>query len=208
MVLKLCASPSNSYLCWNNDPAEDGLHEAVLIECACLPEWVRRVCRERGLRLKYIFLTHGHYDHTLTYPEMREEFPEAVTVCHRDENAALTDIEANGSELFGNPTVYEPCEMTVTEGSVLKLHGAASDMELKVISTPGHTPGSVCLWCEEEGFMFTGDTVFADGGIGRTDLKGGNYSGIVSSLARLAGYPGETVIFPGHGAPSLIEREF
>ncbi len=207
MVLRLCSSPSNNYLCWNPEPAEDGLCEAVLVDCACLPEKVAAACRSRGLRLKYIFLTHGHYDHTVTFPEMREAFPGAPAMCHTDENAVLTDIESNVSDLFGNPTVYEPCEMTVSEGSVVRLHGAGSDLELKVVHTPGHTPGSVCLWCEKDEYMFTGDTLFADGGIGRTDFKGGSYPTIMRSLGRLAGFPGETVILPGHGEPSMIDRE-
>ena len=104
-------------------------------------------------------------------------------------------------------TVYEPCEMTVSEGSVVRLHGVVSDLELKVVHTPGHTPGSVCLWCEKDAYMFTGDTLFADGGIGRTDFKGGSYPTIMRSLGRLAGFPGETVILPGHGEPSMIDRE-
>jgi glyoxylase-like metal-dependent hydrolase (beta-lactamase superfamily II) len=91
----------------------------------------------------------------------------------------------------------------LADGQILHAGGA----DWKVITTPGHTPGSVCYWCEEAGVLISGDTLFA-GSIGRTDLKGGDYDSLIKSLMdKVMALPGETDVLPGHGRPTSIARE-
>ena len=91
----------------------------------------------------------------------------------------------------------------VADGEVLHVGGAG----WKVITTPGHSPGSVCYWCEAAGVLLSGDTLFA-GSIGRTDLPGGDYDALIHSVMdKLMALPGETDVLPGHGRPTSIARE-
>ncbi|MCR5694589.1 MAG: MBL fold metallo-hydrolase [Clostridia bacterium] len=226
MILRCCVEPSNTFLYINDSPRSDGKREAMLVDCSAPPETVKRACAERNAEIKYIVLTHGHYDHVTTFEEVRKAFPEALTVCHKFENATLTDVDANVSYLFDDPRVFTECEKTVGEGDLIVLKGdkvsedgSAEDgssgdgssgdgnATFKVIHTPGHTPGCICLYCEKDGIMFTGDTVFADGGIGRTDFKGGSMSILSSSLKRLSEFNDGIIILPGHGRTSTVGEE-
>ena len=90
----------------------------------------------------------------------------------------------------------------LTEGSTL----TAGGLSAKIVSTPGHTPGSVCLHFEDAQLMLTGDTLFA-GSCGRTDFPGGSMAQMKASLKRLAAFPPETEVIAGHGMPTTIARE-
>jgi glyoxylase-like metal-dependent hydrolase (beta-lactamase superfamily II) len=95
------------------------------------------------------------------------------------------------------PTVDVADGDTLTSGGV----------EWKVIGTPGHTPGGVCYWSQENNLLISGDTLFA-GSIGRTDLQGGDYDALMASIKeKLLNLPGETDVLPGHGQPTSIARE-
>jgi glyoxylase-like metal-dependent hydrolase (beta-lactamase superfamily II) len=79
--------------------------------------------------------------------------------------------------------------------------------ELEIVHIPGHTPGSVCWWCETAGVLISGDTLFA-GSIGRTDLEGGDYDALIKSIMdKVMSLPGDTDVLPGHGRPTSIARE-
>jgi len=93
-------------------------------------------------------------------------------------------------------------EALAKEGDVVELGG----LKLKIIETPGHSEDSICVVCEKEGIIFTGDTLFKSG-IGRTDLEGGDYGQIQKSLKRLMQYPDHYKIYPGHGPDSTIGKE-
>ncbi len=207
MIARCCTEPSNTFLYINDNPAEGGLKNAMLVDASCDLETLKRVLEKQGAVLKYIVLTHGHYDHVTSFEAIKAAFPEAQTVCHRLENATLTDVEANVSDLFEDPRVFPECEKTVDEGDEIILHGEAGDAVFKVLHTPGHTPGCICLYNEPEKFVFTGDTVFADGGVGRTDFKGGSMKVLNESLERLSHLGDEVTILPGHGRPSTVGDE-
>lgn len=187
---------SNVYVAW----CEKTLFGAV-IDCGAPPENIRDFVTREGINIEYIIMTHGHYDHVACVAEYKAAFPSARTVSHRSERLVLTDSEANVSLYFGTPTVYERAELEVLEGDRLEI-GSES---LYVMNTPGHTPGSICLYSEACGLLFSGDTVFANGW-GRCDFKYGDEGEMVASLRRIFALPGHTLILSGHGEAARIDR--
>ena len=142
-----------------------------------------------GLSLEAILLTHGHFDHVGAVKELAAE-----TGC---------DVYIHSSDLTMPPMMTAgPLYYTKTyaEGSQLNLAG----LEITVLHTPGHTPGSVCLLCGTS--LFSGDTLF-QGSCGRTDLPGGDWATILQSLKRLAGIEGNFWVFPGHGGSTTLRDE-
>ena len=142
-----------------------------------------------GLTLEAILLTHGHFDHVGAVKDLAAE-----TQC---------DVYLHPEDLSMPPMMTAgPLYYTKTygEGTQLKLAG----LELGVLHTPGHTPGSVCLLIEDA--MFSGDTLFA-GSCGRTDLPGGDWTTIRRSLAMLRDLPGDYRVFPGHNSATTLALE-
>ena len=141
-----------------------------------------------GLEVEAILLTHGHFDHVGAVKDMVAETDCDVYICEAD--LSLPPMFTNGKLYYTH---------TYGEGDVLHLAGLA----ISVLHTPGHTPGSVCLVCEN--MMFSGDTLF-EGACGRTDI-GGSWPQIQSSLARLAGLNTDYIVYPGHGGSTTLAME-
>jgi len=145
-----------------------------------------------------VLMTHGHYDHTACLDEWAE-FTDKIYISS-DEAKVLNEPLNNCSYLFDKPlkfsskTIDLPDELTI------------SDADIKVLRTPGHTPGSVCFFFEKEKVLFTGDTLFA-GSVGRSDLPLGDYGDLMSSLKSLVTLPDETICYPGHGFRTSIRTE-
>ena len=164
---------------------------------------ISRVIKESGAKLTHIMMTHIHPDHVLAAGKLQEEYPDATVMVHQDDMPFLLEdmieLAAFSFDLSDcrpfHPTIY------FEDGQQLKV----GEMEIKVIHTPGHTPGGVCLSVDK--VLFTGDTLFASG-IGRTDLSGGSYEQIMHSIReKLLVLPEETTIYPGHGPESTIGEE-
>ena len=152
-----------------------------------------------GYSFEYIINTHGHPDHTAGNRALKEK-SQVKILAHPDDVAMMTTKENLFSSLFE----FEPSpppDQLITEGHVITL----GDISLKVLHTPGHTPGGICLLCED--IIFTGDTLFADG-IGRTDFPGGNYTQLLSSIKnKLYSLNDQLRILPGHGEESTLGKE-
>ncbi len=185
---------SNTYLVYDEES-----REAMIVDCGNAPRDPLGVARELSLKIKYIVLTHAHYDHAEFVDEYARLLPDAEVIVHEREVAVMTDPVANVSQFFGTPRSYGYPTRTVKEGDALAL-GAA---EYRVLSTPGHTPGSICLYSRGERLMLTGDTLFRYG-YGRTDFKYGSDLDMMASLRRLAAMDGDITILPGHGESALI----
>ena len=147
----------------------------------------------KGLEVRYILLTHGHYDHTGAAAELAAAFPKAEVYIHekdyRDVDPSLFPLhtELSGVRFYG-------------EGDRLTL----GELELQVLHTPGHSEGSVTLRCGD--VLFCGDTLFA-GSCGRTDFPGGDTAKLLASLRRLGELEGDLQVLPGHMEDSTLSRE-
>jgi len=196
VTLTLGPLDTNCYLVWSGS---DG--DALLVDCAGDPEAILGEARGRELRIRLIVNTHGHIDHTDALAAVVRATLAQVAV-HELDASFLADPALSGAALFGFSQAAVTPQMRVREGDTVSLERA--DLSLKVLHTPGHTPGSICL--VSEGVLFSGDTLFA-GGIGRMDLPGGDEAAMMSSLSRLMELPGDLVVYPGHGPATTIREE-
>ena len=143
-----------------------------------------------GRSIAAILLTHGHFDHIGAVEKLMA--PETRLVIHEKDQNMLTDPTLNASlALLARPMAAPQATDLIREGDVLELAG----LEIKVLHTPGHTPGSVCY--QIGSLLFTGDTLF-DHGWGRTDLPGGNESDMFASLRRLMPLAKTLEVYAGH----------
>ena len=149
-------------------------------------------------RIDAVFLTHRHCDHIGAAKRVLDETGAQLFCPAIDRDAIANGDETTGAQLFGVHT--EPVPVTgVEEGWKMDLGG----MVLELLSTPGHTIGSGALHDAENKILFSGDTVFSGGGVGRWDLATGNYGQLVNSVARLSKL-GIERLYPGHG-PNMEE---
>lgn len=152
-------------------------------------------------KIEAILLTHGHFDHMLTLAEWKKETGAPICVCAADA-ANLTNSTLNCNRLFfGTDGVYPPADRLLREGDTVSF----GDETLSVLQTPGHTAGS-CLFLGGD-TLFTGDTLMAGGGYGRTDLPGSSPSALYDSLRRIFELPLSLRIYPGHGGDSTLANE-
>lgn len=158
-----------------------------------------------GLSVKYLINTHLHLDHAFGNGHVARTYG-VPTRAHAADIPLGADLKRQ-AELFG---IFDapisgigPVE-PLAEGDMLTL----GDNGIRVIHTPGHTPGGIALHAPSDGWVITGDSLFADGGIGRTDLPGGNHAQLIDSLKhKLFTLPGSTTVLPGHGPASTIADE-
>ena len=192
-VLRLGQIGTNCYIF-----RQEGSAKCGVIDPGDQGEQVARWLKGQGLEPEAVLLTHGHFDHILGIPGLREEWPDLPVYCHPADLG-----EGDTTSLFGQrfPTVRSFGNITpYQEGDVVNVAGIA----VEVLETPGHTPGSVTL--RAENVLFTGDTLFA-GSMGRTDFPGGDEGQIMKSLKRLAQLEGDYQVLPGHEGRSTLNRE-
>ena len=155
---------------------------------------------EAKLKIKYIFLTHGHCDHIAALKEVKET-TDAKIVIHEQDAHMLSSAESNLSFLLGEEFTQPLPDIKLTDNKEFKI----GDLVLNIIHTPGHTSGGISI--QVDNLVFTGDTLFA-GSIGRTDFPGGSYDKLIRSIKeKLLTLPDDTKIYPGHGEPSTIGYE-
>ena len=183
---------SNSYLIVSSG-------QAALIDAGVSTKAVLEELTKENAGLEYIFLTHGHFDHTVTADALREATG-AKLVIHKDDEEMLADAHKSALATFlGRYDTVKPCEKAIDDGERITL----GDEEITVIHTPGHSKGSVCYLIGDK--MFTGDTLF-NGGYGRYDLHGGDFDTLCASLSRLRAFDGKLNIFPGHGDGTTLKK--
>ena len=144
---------------------------------------------ELGLSLEAILLTHGHFDHVGAVRDLAADTGCRVYLCAED---LVMPTNLTAGKLYYT--------QTYAEGSTLHLAG----LDISVLQTPGHTPGSVCLLIDDT--LFSGDTLFA-GSCGRTDLPGGSWTDMQSSLKRLSQIEANLWVLPGHGESTMLASE-
>jgi len=189
--------------------ADEVAKEAIFIDPSADHDLLLEETELYGLTVKYIVNTHHHIDHVMGNYEM-VEMTGAKTVIYKDDAPFICDVDPTMLRMFRAKTPPE-ADITVSDGDFINVGNVA----IKVIHTPGHTPGGMCLYIEKkpdsQGMVFTGDTLFV-GTCGRTDFPRGDFEQLKQSVTtRLYTLPGDTVVLPGHNyaarPTSTIEHE-
>jgi len=180
---------------------DDG-QQALIIDPADDGDFLNEELSRRNLSLQTVILTHGHFDHCLGLLSLATSWPKLAIMLHGADDFLLAKAETSALHWLGRTIDPVPkANQALSDGQVIKL-GKES---LKVIHTPGHTPGCIALLSEkqanDETYLFTGDTLFADG-VGRTDFAYSNHQDLLASLAKLKKLKNEgaySLALPGHG---------
>jgi glyoxylase-like metal-dependent hydrolase (beta-lactamase superfamily II) len=164
--------------------------EALVIDPAAETSRILLEAGSRGYTIRYIVNTHSHLDHTMGNRSMKQLTGSKIVI-HALEAPSLVHQPPYLLAVF-SAEPSPPADVTVLDGDEIRV----GDVSLRVIHTPGHSRGSICLYAE--GIVFTGDTLFV-GGVGRTDLEGGSWEELQRSIKeRLFVLPDETIVAPGH----------
>lgn len=194
-TLALGQMGTNCYLAWCGET-----REAIIIDPGSNAQEISNVVRDLNLKPKYIVNTHGHLDHIGANGELHQEFNCPIAIGTQD-GPMLTDPTLNLSSQFGRPIISPAAEKLLEDGDTVKFGNCA----LKVLATPGHTPGGVCLYGHST--LFSGDTLF-ERSVGRTDFPGGSQRQLLEAIeTKLLNLPDTVRVLPGHGPETNIGQE-
>ena len=194
MQLKIFKEPpidNNNYLLIDEESKE-----AVLVDCSAADSNVQNSLDEFGAKLKYILLTHGHFDHIAGIRPT-----DAKIVMHKNDLRILSQSNQYLSA-FGIPDIKIPeIDIFINDGDILNV----GNHKIQVIHPPGHTQGGVCYLINN--MLFSGDTIFKES-VGRCDMEGGDFKQIVKSIkTKIFTLPDDTIIYPGHGEATTVGWE-
>lgn len=188
---------TNSYIV-----CDEKTKEAMVIDPGGEAGKIAEVLDILGASLKYIFVTHCHADHIGGITELKNLKGGKILVSRADAEGLFNE-EINLAYLINMEKPELEADSRLDDEDLIHI----GNIEFKVIATPGHTKGGLCLYSEKEGLVFTGDTLFS-GTWGRTDLPTGNFVEIITSITdRLMTLPDDTIVYPGHGKITMIQDE-
>ncbi len=199
-MLKFKSTPTgqletNCYLLYDDESKEGALFDVA----GPIPSLVKEVENEK-IDIKYLFFTHGHFDHVMGLEEARSLFPEAKVGINKEELKVMENM-SQFAKMFGfEPSQFGQIDVYLEDKQTYKL----GNIEITTIHAPGHTPGSICFYSPS--FIVVGDVLF-NRGIGRTDLYGGSMKQLENSIKNLFALPDETTVLPGHGPLTTIGEE-
>lgn len=176
--------------------------ETMIIDPGNYTKELAEMLETLNIKLKYIVLTHCHADHISGVEKIKEKYGGKVLV-HMKDSEGLAKPEVNLCYYIGLDDIYVHADSRLNDGDLLHIN----NLEFEVIHTPGHTQGSICLYCKQEGLIFSGDTLFR-GAWGRTDLPTSSFEDVINSITNiLMPLPENTIVYPGHGKSTLIKEE-
>jgi len=183
---------TNSYVVYDKET-----RNAFIIDAPCPFDAVTQFIKNEKLNVAFLLLTHGHFDHIGGLRDQTISFG-----VHKDDEQFLKNSVMNGSIYFNSSVkVDRGADFFLKEGTSLKFDSFTMD----ILHTPGHTPGSVCIKIDK--WLFSGDTIFLSA-VGRTDIALGSHETLMNSIKdKILVLPKDTIIYPGHGAPTTIGRE-
>lgn len=198
MIIKTFIEPpidNNNYLI-----IDEETKDAALIDCSSIDDRIDDELKKQGANLKYILLTHGHFDHVAGIRPNR--FKTNPQIVMNKEDLDWLNKTNQYLPMFGMPEItIPPIDIFVEDNDTIKL----GTINIKVLHTPGHTQGGVCYLAENK--LFSGDTIFREA-VGRCDLEGGNFDQIVESIEnKIFTLPTDTIIYPGHGNTTTVGWE-
>jgi glyoxylase-like metal-dependent hydrolase (beta-lactamase superfamily II) len=197
-TLTLGPFESNCYIVFRKDDQD---RRALVIDPGDgVPEILSFIEKHR-LKVVAYPITHGHIDHVFGLARVHAKHPAPIALHPKDSKWAFTDINAM-PPFYDAPEAPAEIAREFKEGQVWEDAG----LKYKIMETPGHSPGGVCLYFFELGILFSGDTLFR-GSIGRIDLPGGDAETYMKTLPRLLTLPDETIVYPGHGPSTTIGIE-
>lgn len=188
---------TNSYII-----VDEETKEGMIIDPAAEPNKIIDMARILEANIKYIVLTHCHADHISATPEVKSALGGKVLI-HSVERESLGHPEETLFENLGLRNRIIDIDSRLNDGDIIHI----GKIEFKIIHTPGHTKGGICLYCASEKLLISGDTLFS-GSWGRTDLPSSNFKDIIASISnKLMILPEDTIVYPGHGKPTMIKEE-
>lgn len=196
MKLKVVVSPEMGENCYF--VIDENTNDAIVIDPGDEADKLCRTVDREQINVKAICLTHCHFDHAGAAERLKNYTGAPIFICSGEEIVAES-TSYNLSAMFGKPFTV-PYDKVLNEGDSFKF----GSLEFKVILTPGHTPGGGCFYFENEGVLFSGDTLFYMS-VGRTDFPGGDSDALLASVRdKLFNLPDDTVVYCGHGQQTSI----
>lgn len=190
---------ANCYIAFDADT-----HDGIIIDPGDDAEYISDTILKLHVSPTQIVATHGHFDHIMSAYALKLTF--RIPFCIHEADAFLVSRMSSSAVHFLGVTHVDPApsiDRNIADREILPIGNEV----LTVLHTPGHTPGSICLYEKSSGVLLTGDTVFADGGVGRTDHSYSSHKSLLVSLHTILSYPKETRLMPGHGQETTIGAE-
>lgn len=195
-TLELGPFGTNCYVVWGK------ANQALIIDPGNNAPDVIKLVKAKELSIAAYLMTHGHMDHIFALADIYDMIPAPIAIHPDDLTWAFADVNTMPPYYPDRPRRPTKIERSLSDGQEFTDGG----LTYRIIHTPGHTPGGVCLYFESDHVLFTGDTLFA-GSVGRTDFPGGSTRILTRSLASLATLPDNTIIYPGHGPDTTMAHE-
>lgn len=185
---------ANCYILYNPDK-----REGLIIDPGAEGSRLIKFIKQEKISINYIINTHGHPDHISANRKIKE-YTNAPILIHQYDAPMLTKSESVLLLIFPLGSSSPPADTFIKDGDLIECAG----MKLKVLHTPGHTPGGISLLLDDS--IFTGDTLFS-GSIGRSDLPGGSQEVLLNSIKKILSLGENLIIYPGHGPSTTVSQE-